>query len=187
MIKERIAASDCDVRIEESGNVHLDSILIARCADEKRLTVSEIPVLSYEAQLPCHIHDGSLPLLLCIPLTAFLKIPRKSLKEDTTIRAMADITIPMTCKAGVMHNEGPDFFVTMEEVDVPEPGPDEVLRKLNVTGLCFSDLHYVMGDLGALPKMSSFGVRSAGHEGAGTVVNGSKKTSPISKWEIVVE
>jgi hypothetical protein len=32
--------------------------------------------------------------------------------------------IPKECKAGVVHNEGPDFFVKVEMVPVPEPGLD---------------------------------------------------------------
>ncbi|KAH8802556.1 putative alcohol dehydrogenase [Xylogone sp. PMI_703] len=77
--------------------------------------------------------------------------------------------IPKTCKAGVVINEGPNFTVEIEEVPVPEPEPDEVLLRLNVTGLCFSDIHYMINDIG-LGKMSDFGVRSAGHEGVGVVV-----------------
>jgi propanol-preferring alcohol dehydrogenase len=42
------------------------------------------------------------------------------------------------------------------------------LIRLNVTGLCQSDLHYMLDDLGI--SMSTFGVRSPGHEGAGVVV-----------------
>lgn len=30
--------------------------------------------------------------------------------------------IPKTCKAGVVHNPGPDFKVVVEDVPVPEPG-----------------------------------------------------------------
>ncbi|KAF2176491.1 alcohol dehydrogenase [Zopfia rhizophila CBS 207.26] len=82
---------------------------------------------------------------------------------------MADARIPKTCKAGVVFNEGMNFKVVVKEVPVPEPGPNEVLIKLNTTGLCGSDLHYMMNDL-AMPKMSQFGVRSPGHEGAGVVV-----------------
>jgi alcohol dehydrogenase, propanol-preferring len=49
------------------------------------------------------------------------------------------------------------------------PGPDEVLLKLNCTGICYSDLHFMLNDLSA-PPMSYFNVRSPGHEGAGIVV-----------------
>jgi hypothetical protein len=30
--------------------------------------------------------------------------------------------IPRTCRAGVVVNEGPDFHVEVQDVDVPEPG-----------------------------------------------------------------
>lgn len=77
--------------------------------------------------------------------------------------------IPSHCKAGVVVNEGPNFHVQVEDVPVPTPGENDVLIKLNVTGLCSSDLHLMAGDLGT-PLMSTFGVRSPGHEGAGVVV-----------------
>lgn len=48
-------------------------------------------------------------------------------------------------------------------------GPDDILLRLKYTGLCSSDIHMMQGDLG-LPPMSTFGVRSPGHEGAGIVV-----------------
>lgn len=47
--------------------------------------------------------------------------------------------------------------------------PNEVLIKLNVTGICHSDLHFMQNDW-ALPKMSTFGTKCAGHEGAGVIV-----------------
>jgi len=77
--------------------------------------------------------------------------------------------IPKTCKGGVVVNEGPDFHVEVQDVPVPECGPNDVLVKLNATGLCMSDLHFMMGDW-ALPKMSVFGTICAGHEGAGVIV-----------------
>ncbi|RDW58548.1 zinc-dependent alcohol dehydrogenase [Aspergillus mulundensis] len=97
--------------------------------------------------------------------------------------------IPRTCKAGVIYNPGPNFEVKVEDVLVPEPGtspglplsstpelksrvwgtgPDDILVKLNVTGLCQSDVHYMLDDIGM--SMAQFGVRSPGHEGAGIVV-----------------
>jgi D-arabinose 1-dehydrogenase-like Zn-dependent alcohol dehydrogenase len=33
-----------------------------------------------------------------------------------------------------------------------------------------SDIHFMLGDWTTMPKMSSFGTRCAGHEGAGTIV-----------------
>lgn len=49
------------------------------------------------------------------------------------------------------------------------PGPDQLLIKLNATGLCYSDIHYMLEDL-PLPRMGDYGVHSPGHEGAGVVV-----------------
>ncbi|KAJ5110522.1 Polyketide synthase enoylreductase [Penicillium argentinense] len=88
---------------------------------------------------------------------------------------MGDITpvpqeiIPAFCKAGVVVNEGPDFHVEVQMVPVPEPGPDDILIRLKFTGLCSSDIHLMQGDLG-MSTMSSYGVRSPGHEGVGVVV-----------------
>lgn len=48
-------------------------------------------------------------------------------------------------------------------------GPGEVLIRLNCTGLCMSDIHYMANDCG-VPLMSLSGVQSPGHEGAGIVV-----------------
>lgn len=48
-------------------------------------------------------------------------------------------------------------------------GPGEVLVRLKTSGLCYSDLHYMLNDTPA-PRMSSFGVTTAGHEGCGVVV-----------------
>jgi D-arabinose 1-dehydrogenase-like Zn-dependent alcohol dehydrogenase len=47
--------------------------------------------------------------------------------------------------------------------------PNEVLVKLNATGICHSDLHFMLNDW-ALPKMSDLGTQCAGHEGAGVIV-----------------
>ncbi|QKX54950.1 uncharacterized protein TRUGW13939_02040 [Talaromyces rugulosus] len=83
---------------------------------------------------------------------------------------VTDMVIPKECKAGVVHDEGPNFTVEIQTVKVPEPGPDEVLIRLNATGICYSDIHYMLNDTGGKP-MSEFGVGSAGHEGCGVIVN----------------
>jgi D-arabinose 1-dehydrogenase-like Zn-dependent alcohol dehydrogenase len=77
--------------------------------------------------------------------------------------------IPKTCKAGVVVNEGPDFRVEVQDVPVPECGPTDVLIKLNATGICHSDLHFMMNDWD-VPKMSEFGTKCSGHEGSGVIV-----------------
>ncbi|KAK7533460.1 chaperonin 10-like protein [Phyllosticta citricarpa] len=88
--------------------------------------------------------------------------------------------IPAKTKAGVVVNEGPDFRIEVQEVDVPEPGPNDLLLKLSCTGLCMSDVHFMANDW-ALPKMSEFGVQCAGHEGAGTVV---KVGANVKHWRV---
>jgi propanol-preferring alcohol dehydrogenase len=55
------------------------------------------------------------------------------------------------------------------EPEITVTGADDVLIKLNCTGICYSDVHYMLNDLNA-PPISDFGVRSPGHEGAGVVV-----------------
>lgn len=88
--------------------------------------------------------------------------------------------IPKMCRAGVVSNNGADFTVSVEEVSVPEPGPNELLLRLNATGVCYSDIHYMAEDL-AMPRMGDFGVRSPGHEGAGVVV---KVGSDVKTWKV---
>ena len=51
------------------------------------------------------------------------------------------------------------------EVPIPEPQADEVLVKIEVCGLCHSDLHFWLGDH-PLPQLPT----TLGHEGIGTVV-----------------
>jgi len=67
-------------------------------------------------------------------------------------------------------------------VPVPTPGPNELLLKLNATGLCMSDVHFMMCDWG-IPPMSFFKTRCAGHEGAGVVVAVGSNVSS-SSWKI---
>lgn len=66
-----------------------------------------------------------------------------------------EFDIPKECKAGVCHNEGPNFELKVEMVPVPEPGPDEILIKLNATGICMSDVHLLMHDLFPVPMSMS--------------------------------
>jgi alcohol dehydrogenase, propanol-preferring len=80
------------------------------------------------------------------------------------------INIPASTKAACVVNPGPNFSVTLEEVDVPTPGRGEILIRLSCTGICYSDLHYMLEDL-PMVKMRDFGIRSPGHEGVGKIVS----------------
>ncbi len=54
----------------------------------------------------------------------------------------------------------------IEEVDVPEPGPGEVLIKVGGAGMCHSDLHLMEWEQGVMPFDPPF---TLGHENAGWV------------------
>lgn len=58
---------------------------------------------------------------------------------------------------------------------------DELLVRLNVTGLCMSDIHNMTNDWD-VPPMSAFGVRCTGHEGAGVVVKIGSRCGP--QWKV---
>ena len=91
------------------------------------------------------------------------------LQPESKTNGTTTPAVPPTGKAGVVHDNGPNFRLVVEDVPVPTPGPDELLLRMNMTGLCFSDVHYMLEDL-PMPKMSDLGVRSPGQEGAGVVV-----------------
>lgn len=60
---------------------------------------------------------------------------------------------------------------TMRVVDLPEPdepGEGEVIVRPEAVGLCGSDFHYFLGDLGAVPESRLY-PRIQGHEAAGTI------------------
>jgi L-gulonate 5-dehydrogenase len=61
----------------------------------------------------------------------------------------------------------------MEVVGVEEPGapgPGEVLVAPEAVGLCGSDFHYFLGDIGTIDDPSALYPRVQGHEAAGTVL-----------------
>jgi hypothetical protein len=41
--------------------------------------------------------------------------------------------IPKTCKAGVVVNEGPDFYVEVQDLPVPEPGMSCLFKEIITT------------------------------------------------------
>ena len=61
----------------------------------------------------------------------------------------------------------------MEVVDVVEPGspgPGEVLVRPTAVGLCGSDFHYFLGDIGTIDDPSTLYPRIQGHETAATIL-----------------
>lgn len=67
-------------------------------------------------------------------------------------------------KAALMTAPGQPLEI--HEVPIPKPGPGEILAKIDVSGLCHTDLHFWKGDH-ALPRDLPV---ILGHEGIGTVV-----------------
>jgi NDMA-dependent alcohol dehydrogenase len=81
-------------------------------------------------------------------------------------------------KAAIMWEVNTPWSV--EEIDLDEPGPTEVLVELAASGLCHSDEHLLTGDLPfALPMIG-------GHEGAGVVMQVGSNVSWLKAGDHVV-
>lgn len=81
----------------------------------------------------------------------------------------------------------------MEVVDVaepPEPGPGEVVVRPEVIGLCGSDFHYFLGDIGGIEDPSLLYPRIQGHELSATVdavgpgVAGVRPGDRVALWPV---
>ena len=71
--------------------------------------------------------------------------------------------------------------VALEEIEVDEPGPGEVLVRIDATGVCHSDLHAIQEDGWGheLPLL-------LGHEGAGTVERVGEHVERLAEGDRVV-
>lgn len=84
---------------------------------------------------------------------------------------MASVDIPKQQEAAVRQGKGDSATAPVTKIDVQQPGPGEILVKINWSGLCASDkslLHDEWADFGVAMAESTKGI--AGHEGAGVVV-----------------
>lgn len=84
------------------------------------------------------------------------------------------------CPAQVNEFSLPHSRLSWSLANIFTEGPGELLLKLNVTGLCYSDIHYMLEDL-PLPRMGHYGVCSPGHEGAGVVA---AVGSNVAGWKV---
>lgn len=66
-------------------------------------------------------------------------------------------------RAARLHEYGQPLV--LEDVPKPEPGPGQVVIKVQGAGFCHSDMHVIDGELPILPKMP----QTLGHENAGVV------------------
>jgi alcohol dehydrogenase, propanol-preferring len=64
----------------------------------------------------------------------------------------------------------------IRDLTVPEPGPGQVLVKIEASGLCHTDIHAARGDWPVKPKMPLV----PGHEGVGTVVAAGPGKFPVA-------
>lgn len=72
-------------------------------------------------------------------------------------------------KAAVLREVGAPL--ALEEIQLADPGPEELLVQIEAAGVCHSDLHYLRGELRCpLPVVP-------GHEGAGRVLAVGERTS----------
>ncbi|KAJ4381131.1 hypothetical protein N0V86_003478 [Didymella sp. IMI 355093] len=81
---------------------------------------------------------------------------------------MGDVQIPKKHKAAVYDKPG-SISTKIEELDVPEPGPGEVLINLSHSGVCHSDMGVMLNAWKTLPFPTQAG-QVGGHEGVGKIV-----------------
>ncbi|GAA2121462.1 alcohol dehydrogenase AdhP [Kocuria atrinae] len=84
-----------------------------------------------------------------------------------------------TFQAAVVHNFGDEL--TIDEVEIPQPGPGEALVKLISSGVCHTDLHAAEGDWPVKPKLPLI----PGHEGVGTVVSVGEGVDDLREGDLV--
>lgn len=82
-------------------------------------------------------------------------------------------------KAAVLYE--PKTSLKIEQFDLPETGPDQVLVRLVASGVCHSDWHVVKGDWPHIPLPTILG-----HEGAGVVEDVGKAVSGIKVGDHVI-
>lgn len=78
------------------------------------------------------------------------------------------MTLPKTQKAGVKQGSGDTATVQIQEIPVQEPGPNQILIKINYSGLCASDKSLLHDEWAFGMQPATNGI--AGHEGAGVVI-----------------
>lgn len=71
--------------------------------------------------------------------------------------------------------------LTIEQLQVPEPGPDQILVRIAATGVCHTDLHAIKGDWPVKPTPPFI----PGHEGVGTVVGVGRDVKRVKEGDRV--
>lgn len=81
--------------------------------------------------------------------------------------------------AAVVHSF--DQPLSVEEVDKPEPGPEQIVVKIETSGLCHTDIHAAKGDWPIKPKLPFI----PGHEGVGIVESVGKGVTEVKEGDRV--
>lgn len=84
-----------------------------------------------------------------------------------------------TMKAAVVHEFGKPLKI--EEVSVPSPNDDQILVKIEASGVCHTDLHAADGDWPVKPNPPFI----PGHEGAGVVVQAGRNVKHVKEGDRV--
>jgi len=87
--------------------------------------------------------------------------------------------MPKTMKAAVVREFNTPLSI--EEVDVPDPGPDEILVQVQASGVCHTDLHAAEGDWPVKPKLPLI----PGHEGVGYVAAAGRNVNTVKEGDAV--
>jgi hypothetical protein len=80
-----------------------------------------------------------------------------------TAESRGGVSISQPCHK--MRVDCPCHCSSVEEIAKPEPGPGEIVVKIEASGLCHTDIHVVHGDWPVKPKLPFI----PGHEGVGVV------------------
>lgn len=87
--------------------------------------------------------------------------------------------LPKKMKAAVLHEFGKPLMI--EEMQVKEPGLNQILVKVITCGVCHTDLHACEGDWPVKPKLPLI----PGHEAIGYVVALGKEVKNVKEGDIV--
>lgn len=82
-------------------------------------------------------------------------------------------------KAAIVHSFNQPLVI--EDVPKPTPGPGEIVVKMEVSGLCHTDIHAAHGDWPVKPKLPLI----PGHEGIGIVEEIGKGVTEVKSGDRV--
>ncbi|CCD68476.2 alcohol dehydrogenase [Caenorhabditis elegans] len=88
---------------------------------------------------------------------------------------MVSSDVPKTQRALIFESYGGPLEI--KQLPIPQPNEDELLVKMEYSGICHSDVHTWLGDFHYVSKCPMIG----GHEGAGSVISVGSK---VKNWQI---